>query len=204
MEQVKITWLIDKAKEQLVSYGYSESSIKVHLSTWRRLQSFAILNEVKYYTEELMLAFMEEECRVLSEQQRKKWQADKMCILNKLDEYCKYQMISSKRYSARKEYVFKGEIGCSVKDYIKFRKTNVSESRLQSIQLYLERFCEYTDTMSVASVRCLNAKTIQCFIESCSIYTKSTVAGTACCLRGYLEFIYTRNLSELNLSAFVP
>jgi len=204
MEKINLAWLIAKTKEQLVNYGYAESSIKAHVNLWNRLQAFADQNEVCHYTEELMLAFMEEECRVLSKQGNKKWHADKMRMLNKLDEYCKYRIISSKRYSAVKTYVFKGGIGGSVRDYLEFRKTNLSEARLQSIKLYLERFCEYADAMSVEGTHSLDAKIVQGFIESCSIYTKSTIATTAGCLRGYLEHLHVHGLSESDLSIFVP
>ena len=206
MEQIKVAWLIGKAKEQLMNYGCSEAVIKTHLNVWKRFQTFADQNEVSYYTEELMLVFMEKECHILSEceQKRKKWQYEKQRILNKLDEYYKYQRITAKRYHARKKYEFKGGVGGSVEDYLELRKTNVSEARLQLIKLYLERFCEYTEKMSVKSASSLNAEIIQGFIESCGIYTKSTVTCTIGCLRGYLGFIHTSSLTKLNLSIFLP
>jgi site-specific recombinase XerD len=147
---------------------------------------------------------MEEECRILSKQENKKWQADKLRMLNKLDEYYKYGMISSKRQSARKEYLFKGGIGDSVKDYLHFRSTSVSEARLKSIKIYLERFCEYTDSISVSSAHHLNVEIIQGFMKSCCIYTKSTIASTAGCLRGYLEYLHVHGISKSNLSIFIP
>ena len=100
--------------------------------------------------------------------------------------------------------MFKGKIGYSVEQYITFRKTNVSTARLQCIKLYLERFCEYVDLTPSIDSHGLNAEIIQNFIVSCKIYTKSTIANTAGCLRGFLSYLYKHKLTQANLSVFVP
>ena len=204
MEQIKVTTLITETKEQLIKYGCSEPVIKVHTNIWARFLKFANQNEATYYTEELMLAFMEEDCCVLSGQIQKKWLYEKQRILNKLDEYYKHRQISSKRFHARKKYVFVGGVGHSVEDYLEFKKARVSNARLQSIKLYMERFCEYTERISIENASCLSAEIIQGFIESCGIYTKSTVADTIGCLRGYLGFIHAGGQTKQNLSIFLP
>jgi integrase/recombinase XerD len=204
LEQKKITQLIALAKEQLKGYGYSETGIRSYVRVWERFLSYAIQNDIVFYTEELMLSFMEKECLAFSSPGSVPAYEEKMRALDKLDECNKYQMISSKRYSCRKTYEFKGKIGYSVIRYLEWKKTNVSEARLQSIKLYLERFCNYVDTIISTDESELSSEIIQGFIESCSIYTKSTVSSTACCLRGYLTFLHDHALTQSNLSVFVP
>jgi len=204
MEKIKIPELIEMTKEEMVNIGYSENVVKKNEKIWTRFASYASQNEVLYYTEKLMMAFLEKECQIFTEPKDTCGKQEKLRALNKLDEFYKYRMISSKRPSAIKKYTFKGKIGYSVEQYIAFRKTNVSAARLQSIKLYLERFCEYVDITSSVDVHGLNAEIIQNFIVSCKIYTKSTVACTAGCLRGYLSYLYKHRLTQANLSVFVP
>ena len=204
MEKIKIPRLIEMTKEKMVNIGYSENVVKKNEKIWARFASYATQNEVLYYTEKLMMVFLEEECQIFTEPKDTFGKQEKLRALNKLDEFYKYRTISSKHHGKIKKYLFKGKIGFSVEQYIAFRKTNVSTARLQSIKIYLERFCEYVDKNSSVDVNGLNAEIIQNFIVSCKIYTKPTVACTAGCLRGYLSYLYKHKLTQANLSVYVP
>lgn len=204
MKQMRIDELVAMAEKQMVSYGYADTGMRAYARVWERFQSYANTYNLVYYTEELMLAFMEEEYRAFSAPHGTRAQREKLCALNKLDECHKYQLISSKHYSKQKKYEFAGKISHSVRRYLAFRGPTVSKARLQSIMLYLERFCKYVDTCAIQGEGDLTAGIIQGFIESCSIYTKSTVASTACCLRGYLSFLHANCLSQSDLTVFVP
>lgn len=129
---------------------------------------------------------------------------EKVRAINKLSECYKYHTISSKRYSCRKTYEFCGCIGNSVREYLEFRSTNVSEARLQSLKLYLERFCQYTDSLELKNIKDVEITVLQGFIESCSIYTRKTVACMVGCIRGYLDYLYKNSLIETNLSVLLP
>ena len=194
----------ESTKEEMKRAGYSEEVIGKYVRIWGHFRNYAQEHEVSYYTEELMLAFFEEECGVLSKPKSTYRRQEMQRALNKLDEYNKYQRVSSRRPVTRKVYVFSGEIGISVKQYIEYRRSNVSKARLQSIQLYMERFCEYVNKNTSTGVEGLNAEIIQNFVASCNIYTVATVAGIAICLRGYLKYLYEQELTQKNLSTLVP
>lgn len=129
---------------------------------------------------------------------------EKVRAINKLSECYKYRTLSSKRYSCIKTYEFCGCIGNSVREYLKFRNTNVSEARLQSLKIYLERFCEYTDSLELKDIKDINITVLQGFIESCGIYTQKTIACTVGCIKGYLNYLYKNRNIETNLSVLLP
>src|SRR5665648_757922 len=204
MLQMTIAELISSAREQLNTYGYSEGGIMGFTRVWERFRIYADINELTVYTEELMMAFMEEYCHHFSAPGTAPSYDEKMRALNKLDEFYKYNMISSKRLHCRKKYLFYGCLEKSVKSYLTYRGESISEARLQSIKLYLERFCKYTVELNISSASELSLTHLSDFIESCSIYTVSTVASTACCLRGYLSYLWSNGLTKVDLSYSVP
>ena len=61
-------------------------------------------NDVKYYSEELAFAFLEEYCEIFSNSDIKRvvYQERKRAI-SRLDEYYKYGFVSSKKQFARKK-----------------------------------------------------------------------------------------------------
>jgi integrase/recombinase XerD len=204
MLQITIITLISSAREQLGIYGYSKYGIKTFTRVWERFRIYADINELTVYTEDLMMAFMEEDCHHFSAPGTVPSYQEKMRALNKLDEFYKYNMISSNRLHCRKNYLFYGCLEKTVKSYLTYRTECISEARLQSIKLYLERFCSYTEESGVSCVNELSVSHLSGFIEFCSIYTVSTVASTACCLRGYLSYLWSAGHTELNLSYSVP
>ena len=204
MLQMTIAELISSAREQLNTYGYSECGIMGFTRVWERFRIYADINELTVYTEELMMAFMEEDCHHFSAPGTVPSYDEKMRALNKLDEFYKYNMISSKRLHCRKKYLFYGCLEKSVKSYLTYRGESISEARLQSIKLYLERFCRYTEELDISSASELSLTHLSGFIEFCSIYTVSTVASTACCLRGYLSYLWSNGHTKVDLSHSVP
>jgi len=204
METMKISELISMAESELAKYKYSEYGTRAYTRVWKSFKEYAVKNDLNYYTEELLMAYMEEVLQAFSNPGHVPAYKEKVRAINKLSECYKYHTLSSKRYSFRKTYEFCGCIGNSVKEYLNFRSTNVSEARLQSLKLYLERFCQYTDSTELKDIKDININVLQGFIESCSIYTQKTVACTVCCIRGYLDYLYKNKIIETNLSPLLP
>ncbi|MGL4697342.1 site-specific integrase [Enterococcus larvae] len=205
MEHLTIAQVIDGATKQLSLYGYAETGIRHYTRVWERFRDYADNNNLEYLTEELILAFIESDCRFLSHVGKNTpAQREKLKILNKLHEYKLYGMISSKRYTNRRVYTYKSGLGNSVETYIKSREGNISRQRMSSIRLYLERFCSFLSSKGIKCEDELSIHEIHSFFESCGIYTKSTVFCTASVLRGYLSFLYENKLTTMNLSLHVP
>ncbi|MDT8716028.1 tyrosine-type recombinase/integrase [Clostridium sp. 19966] len=204
MELMKISDLISMAERELSKYKYSEYGTKAYTRVWKSFKEYADQKNLMYYTEELLMAYMEEVLQAFSNPNHAPAYKDKVRAINKLSECYKYHTLSSNHYSCRKTYEFCGYIGNSVKEYLEFRSTNVSIARLQSIKLYLERFCKYTDSLELKDIKEINIRILQGFIEFCGIYTQKTVAVTICCIRGYLDYLYKNRIIETNLSVLLP
>lgn len=201
---MKISELILLAESELAKYRYSESGTRTYARVWESFKEYANKNDVSYYTEELLMAYLEGVLQAFSNPGHVPAYDEKVRAINKLSECYTYHSLSSKRYSCRKTYEFCGCIGNSVKEYLEFRSTNVSEARLKSIKIYLDRFCQYTDLLKLNDIKDININVLQGFIEVCGIYTKKTVAGTVCCIRGYLDYLYKNRVIETNLSVLLP
>lgn len=204
METMKISDLISMAESELAKYMYSKSGTKSYTRVWKNFKEYADQNDLSYYTEELLIAYMEDVLQAFSNPGKVPLYKEKVRAINKLSECYNYHTLSSKRYSCRKTYDFCGCIGNSVKEYLEFRSTNVSRSRLQTLKLYLERFCKYMDLTEMKDIKDININILQGFIESCGIYSHKTVACTVSCIRGYLDYLYKNRIIETNLSVLLP
>jgi integrase len=205
MEHLTITQVIDGATKQLINYGYAEKGVFHYTRVWQRFLNYAEENNLTHLTEELILTFIEKDCRFLSHVGKNTpAQKEKLKILNKLHEFNLYGRISSKRYANRRIYSYEGSFQESISSYIQSREDITSSTRLSAIRLYLERFSGYVNNKGIYSESELSISDILGFLESCSIYTKSTVYSTASVLRGYFTFLFNNGLTKMNLTPHVP
>jgi site-specific recombinase XerD len=117
----------------------------------------------------------------------------------------KYNTISSKKLLSRKVYQFYGCLQTSIKEYLSFKSKTLSEARIKSIKLYLERFSLYISNIhEIKIINNLDIKHINAFIKSCSIYTHDTCYATVNCIRQYLIYLEKNNLLNHTLSVSIP
>lgn len=206
MNKAKITIeeLIKSTKEQVEIYGYCEYTLKSFTRVWEKFRLYSVKNDINYYTEELMLAFLEEYCNEFSSPGTAPSYSEKKRALNKLDEYYKYRLISSNKLQCRKNYDFTGCFENSINEYLSVKKTTLSEARIQSIKLYLERFCKCMNNLSLNDINDLTFKHLLKFFDYCSIYTKSTVRATAICLRQFILYLWNNGFLEKDFSHDIP
>lgn len=206
MKKTKMTVeeLIKLTKEQVDIYGYSDYTANVFTRVWEEFRLYSKKNDIIYYTEELMFAFIEEYCQHFSAPETAPASFDKMRALNKLDEYYKYRMISAKKLLSRKKYNFSGCFENSIKEYLAYRKQTISNARIQSIKLYLERFCQYMNGIYFTNISTLTSEHLIEFIDSCNVYTVSTVDATVTCLRHYISYLWDNGLIQKKLSYHMP
>ena len=203
---VKVDVLIDETYQKLKELSYSNGNLKKFKYSFQLFQEYTLKNEVIFYTQKLALAFLEEYCEIFSNAEKNsyKYQERKRAI-SKLDEMHKYNIISSKKLLSRKVYQFYGCLQISIKEYLSFKSKTLSEARIKSIKLYLERFSLYISNIhEIKTINNLDIKYINAFIESCSIYTHGTCYATVVCIRQYLIYLEKNNLLNHTLSIFIP
>ena len=203
-EQKTIPELIKIIEMKMREVGYSEKTLVSYETVWKSFKAFAESKNIKFYTTEAGLDFLEHECRFISKYPIKYTKEQKVRAINKIDEYYKYQIISTKR-SHRKEYSFPAGFSEQVHSYIVHRRAEgLSKSRIQTINGYMERFTNYLDDIGLEKIAELKAPHVKGFLEFSNQYTPATVRDTFICLRGFLSFIHKEGYMDKDLSFIVP
>ena len=203
-DQKTIHELIETVSKEMRKLEYSERSLISYEKVWNSFKAFSEKKNIKFYTTEVGLAFLEQKCKFISNYPVKYTMEEKVRAVNRIDEYYKYQIISTKR-PHRKEYTFPEVFRQQVHSYIVYRKAEgLSDSRIKAISAYIERFTNYLYDMGLRKITELDVSHIHAFIEFSAKYTASTVRNTFQCLRGFLSFIHTKGYLDKNLSFNVP
>ena len=203
---VKVDVLINETYHKLEELLYSKGSLKKFKYSFQLFKEYTLKNEVTFYTQKLALAFLEEYCEIFSNSEKKsyKYQERKRAI-SKLDEMYISNTISSKKLLSRKIYKFYGCLQASIEEYLSFKSKTLSEVRIKSIKLYLERFSLYISKIHrIKAINNLDIKHINAFIESCSIYTHATCYATVTCIRQYIIYLEKNNLLNHTLWVSIP
>jgi integrase/recombinase XerD len=203
-EKKTIHELIETVGKKMREVGYSEWTLVSYETAWKTFGAFADERKIKFYTTEAGLAFLEKECKFVSKFPIKHAMEQKVRAINKIDEYYKYQIISTKR-SHRKVYVFPAQFKDQVHSYIVHRGAEgLSKKRIQVINSYMERFTNYLDDIGLENISKLDSPHIRGFLELSNQYTAATVRDTFTCLRGFLTFIHKQGYLYKDLSFMVP
>lgn len=203
-DQRTIHELTETVKEEMRKLGYSERSLQTYEKTWRSFKAFTDESGIKFYTTEVGLAFLEEKYQFISNYPVKYTREEKVRAVNRLDEYYKYQIISTKR-PLRKKYIFPEEFREPIQSYIISRKAEgISDSRIKAISIYMERFTNHLYDGGLRNISELDISHIHSFIESSANYTASTIKNSFTCLRGFLSFIHERGCVNKDFTFAVP
>jgi site-specific recombinase XerD len=203
---IEVKDLIDQTLQSMLNIGYSEKYLKQFKYSYKLFLEYSLKNSCQYYSEKLALAFLEEYCNIFSNKdvQKNTYQKRKNAI-SKLDEMHKYNNISSRKQFARKKYQFYGALQSSIEKYVIFKATVVSEARIRSIKLYLERFSLFVSKIdTIKQVTDLKNEHIIKFIESCSIYSDYTIYATVTSVRQYIAYLEKNEYIQEKLSTKIP
>ncbi len=203
-DQKTICELIEIVRDEMRKLEYSERSLQTYEKTWKSFKAYADERGITLYTTEVGLAFLEHKCQFISKYPVKYTMEEKVRAVNRLDEYYKYQIISTKR-PLRRKYTFPEEFRELVDSYMACKKAEgISESRIKAIGLYMERFSNHLYNLGLRKITELDASHIHSFVETSSNYTASTLRNTFTCLRGFLAFIHKSGHVNKDFTIVVP
>jgi site-specific recombinase XerD len=196
--------LIDGVSEALRENRYTDLTMAGYEPRWRIFSRYAEEKNVSVFTNEFGLSFLKEKCGYIPGVPLKTTQRAYVRTISMLDEYDKYGIISSKRLT-RKIFIFQEDFADTVQLYITERKAEgLSDSRIKSYKIYIERFTLYLHNESVRGFSELCGCHVDAFINSLSIYSASTVVNTLCCMRCFLIYLHKKGITAKDLSFFVP
>src|SRR5665648_819271 len=198
---------LDTVADELISFleqvGYGPYNIQKYRRHIERIRQFmSEQNLINYYANECDLFIRQilglGEYNGLSRNDK-----DAIRCANILIEYQLTGMISY-RIKEKRELLH-GSIGNDMQSYIDYRKSmEISPATLSSIRLYLGRFQKYLDSVRRNNLVELTQQDIFGFIKSISYSTKSTIHCTLSTLRGFLRYLNSEGILEIDWSYLVP
>jgi site-specific recombinase XerD len=198
--------LVTATDQALREAGYAKATITRYNNIWRIFAGYVSKRKATHFSSELAVEFLKDKFGDTFEYPCTHTQEEYLRTMNRLDEYHKYGVISSKRPSQQKKFVYPAIFDPTVKAYLLARENeNLSNSRIHSIALYLESFTAYLEDIGVKGCSNLRIEHVRRYIdERVAQYTVSTVCATICCLRGFLAYLYKEGDLESNLSTLLP
>jgi site-specific recombinase XerD len=198
--------LITATGQAIRKAGYAESTVAKYNKVWRAFAKYVSKRKETHFSSELAVVFLKDKFGETFEYPRTYAQEEYLRSMNRLDEYQKYGIISSKRPLRQKKFVYPAIFDPTVRAYLLARKNeNLSNSRIHSLALYLESFSAYLYDIGVKGFPNLRAEHVRRYIdEHVTQYTVSTVCATICCLRGFLAYLHKNGSLESDLSALLP
>jgi site-specific recombinase XerD len=203
---ITISELITATDQAVRKAGYAEATVNNYNKVWRFFANYVSKRKKTHFTSELAVEFIKDKFGKKFEYPCTYAQAECLRTMNKLDEYHKYGVVSSKRPSQQKKFVYPAIYDPMVRTYLLARKNeNLSNSRIHSIALYLESFTAYLLDIRVKGFNNLRAEHLRRYMnEYLAQFTVSTVCATICCLRGFLVYLHKTGGSKSDLSVHLP
>jgi integrase/recombinase XerD len=198
-----LTDLTTEVEAYFKSLSYSKARIKFYQNGWKLIDQFMVENSIEYFEAKVSDAYLSKVLGKRSFTELSRKEKDLIRCTNVLSEY---QATGSIKFrSILKSYLFEGEIGNLILDYLSYRKLHgISDDALNNNKLYLHRFLEFLNSNQVLSLTALDKQHIIEFINGLGYYSKSTVHCMLSSLRGFLNYLFEDGYLECNLTYLVP
>ncbi|MEN6318635.1 MAG: tyrosine-type recombinase/integrase [Syntrophaceae bacterium] len=185
--------------------GYAEATIATYNKIWRLFSAHAVKCKTTQYSTEFAFKFLKERFGDVGVYPLTYTQAEYYRGINRIDEYFKYGIISSKR-PFKKNVSYPAKFEELIRFYLLTKKSeNLSNSRLHSLSVYLESFATFLHDIGVKGFDSLYITHINRYLEErVAQFTVSTALATVGCLRGFLTYLHKVGCAKADFSVFLP
>ncbi len=202
-KQQTLEELISEMEAYFKKLSYSNARMRTYRNGWKLLNKFMLEHSIVFYKSIVGDAFIKSIIGRVSYEKLSRRKKDIIRSANVLTEYQTTGVIKFR--STSKQYVFKGEIGKIILDFLAYSELKgLSKATLDSKRLYLYRFLDYLNTMKIYCISNIDKKHIFGFINGLAFYSKATIHCMLCSLRGFLRYLFNNQHTNIDLSYFVP
>lgn len=183
--------------------SYSESRISQYRSAWQKVAVFMKENGLTYYSAAVGDAFIYYLMRNRSYADLDRWEKDIIQCANTLTEFLETGAVKFRRCQKFRD--LQGAVGQTMQDYIAFKKSyGISRDTIEGYKHCLQHFLSYLDDNGIHDVCSINQQLLMNYgnqLGFCTPYVRHRNLST---VKGYLRYLYDRELTEVDCSRMVP
>ncbi len=183
--------------------SYSESRISQYRSAWQKVAVFMKENGLTYYSAAVGEAFIYYLMRNRSYADLDRWEKDIIQCANILTEFLGTGAVKFRRCQKFRD--LQGAVGQTMQDYIAFKKSyGISRDTIEGYKHCLQHFLSYLDDNGIHDVCSINQQLLINYgnqLGFCTPYVRHRNLST---VKGYLRYLYDRELTEADCSRMVP
>ena len=198
---------IDILTTEVISYfqklSYSETRIAQYKSAWQRVITFIEENKIFYYDATVGEAFIYAFLGVRSYDALSQWEKDIIQCTNVLTEFLDTGNIKFRQ--SKKFRKLDGAVGKLMQDYITYKMTfGVSTITVDNYKYHLQQFLHYLENCGIYDVNRINRSLLLNYVSQSGFCTPYVRHRNMSVLKGYLRFLYDKELTEFDLSKAIP
>jgi site-specific recombinase XerD len=202
-EQKAFEVLTSEVASYLEKLSYSESRISQYRSAWQRVAAFMKENDLMYYSATVGEAFIYHLIGDRKYDDLDRWEKAIIQCANTLTEFLETSAVKFRR--CKKFRDLQGAIGQTMQDYITHKKSyGISSITVDGYKHCFQHFLSYLEDNDIHDVRPINQQLLMNYANQLGFCTPYVRHRNLSAIKGYLRYLYDRELTEADCSRMVP
>jgi site-specific recombinase XerD len=202
-EQKAFEVLTSEVASYLEKLFYSESRISQYRSAWQRVAAFMKENDLTYYSATVGEAFIYHLIGDRKYDDLDRWEKAIIQCANTLTEFLETSAVKFRR--CKKFRDLQGAIGQTMQDYITHKKSyGISSITVDGYKHCFQHFLSYLEDNDIHDVRPINQQLLMNYANQLGFCTPYVRHRNLSAIKGYLRYLYDRELTEADCSRMVP
>jgi integrase/recombinase XerD len=207
MQKKSVKELLKDLEQELLRLGYTEGSMKVYRSRWKKIIQFAEERNDIFYSEQLGIDFVESHYRMFEKDFDKKLSqkdTQELRIIRMIGDFQLHHTVLRRYYKHRKLLADSYYIDIS-NDFKKFcEQKDYSKVTVDHYVKLSERFMDYLVSQGISDCRDIKLSVINSYIRTLAGYTYKTVEQNICSIRSFLRYLQEQDILKTDLASKTP
>lgn len=187
----------------LKKLSYSDSRISQYCSAWQRVAAFMKGNGLMFYSAAVGEAFIYHLIGGRKFDNLDRWEKDIIQCANVLTEFLETGAVKFRRCQKFRD--LQGAVGQAMQDYIAYKQSyGISRDTIEGYKHCLQHFLGYLDDNGIHDVRSINQRMLMNYGNQLGFCTPYVRHRNLSVIKGYLRYLYDRELTETDCSRMVP
>ena len=201
------TLLLTNATDYIkTKLGYHPCTINRHNRTWRWIKQFMDERHIKKYNQKVEKKILYHRFRHRTLKQLTKHEKEVHNSIKMMTEFALTSAIKVMPRINRRNFVFDGEIGRAILQFLQYKKTEdrLSAVRTRCYERYLYRFLLYSNKKKVHSVKRIDLPFIIHFIGDADCRKGIPVNTIISTVRNFIKYLYQEKFLDVDYAKKIP